>query len=60
VAAPVPFAPKTRVAHKEWGRGVVEANDSDKITVLFDEPEVGRKTLALALVKERQLLEPVA
>jgi len=53
-----PFPLKTRVIHKEWGKGVVEGYEADKITVLFD--DVGRKTLATALVVERGLLDAVA
>ena len=57
-AAPedVPFAVGTRVAHERWGEGVVQRYDDDAVVVLFD--EVGYKTLALELVRERGLLEP--
>jgi ATP-dependent DNA helicase RecQ len=44
--------------HKEWGKGVVEAYEGGRITVLFD--DAGRKTLALAAVVENSLLEPAA
>jgi ATP-dependent DNA helicase RecQ len=55
-AAPehVPFAVGSRVAHAEWGKGVVQRYDDDALVVLFD--DVGYKTLALAVVVERTLL----
>jgi ATP-dependent DNA helicase RecQ len=55
-AAPddVPFAVGSRVAHGEWGEGVVQRYDDEAVVVLFD--EVGYKTLALAVVVERSLL----
>jgi ATP-dependent DNA helicase RecQ len=52
-----PFAVGARVAHPEWGAGVVQRYDNDRaVVVLFD--EVGYKTLALDVVLERGLLEP--
>jgi ATP-dependent DNA helicase RecQ len=52
-----PFALGARVAHPEWGAGVVQRYDDDHaVVVLFD--EVGYKTLALEVVLERGLLEP--
>ena len=56
VAAPddVPFGVGARVAHGEWGEGVVQRYDDDSVVVLFD--EVGYKMLALAVVLERGLL----
>jgi ATP-dependent DNA helicase RecQ len=54
--ADVPFAVGSRVAHERWGEGVVQRYDDDAVVVLFD--EVGYKTLALELVRERGLLEP--
>jgi len=52
-----PFALGARVAHPEWGEGVVQRYDSDRaVVVLFD--DVGYKTLALEVVLERGLLEP--
>jgi ATP-dependent DNA helicase RecQ len=56
-AAPedVPFAVGTRVAHGHWGEGVVQRYDDDTVVVLFD--EVGYKTLALDVLRERALLE---
>jgi ATP-dependent DNA helicase RecQ len=55
-AAPedVPFPVGARVAHEEWGEGVVQRYDDDTLVVLFD--DVGYKTLALAVVVERSLL----
>ena len=52
-----PFAVGARVAHPEWGEGVVQRYDEDRaVVVLFD--DVGYKTLALEVVLERGLLEP--
>jgi ATP-dependent DNA helicase RecQ len=53
-AGDVPFAVGSRVAHGEWGEGVVQRYDGDAVVVLFD--DVGYKTLALAVVLERSLL----
>jgi ATP-dependent DNA helicase RecQ len=50
-----PFPVGARVAHHEWGAGVVQRYDGDHMVVLFD--EVGYKTLGVALVEERRLLE---
>jgi ATP-dependent DNA helicase RecQ len=52
----VPFAVGSRVAHGQWGEGVVQRYDDDAVVVLFD--EVGYKTLALAVIRDRGLLEP--
>ena len=52
----VPFAVGARVAHGQWGEGVVQRYDDDAVVVLFD--EVGYKTLALEVVRSRGLLEP--
>jgi ATP-dependent DNA helicase RecQ len=50
-----PFAVGARVAHPEWGEGVVQRYDGDRaVVVLFD--DVGYKTLALGVVIERRLL----
>jgi ATP-dependent DNA helicase RecQ len=54
-AEDVPFAVGARVAHEQWGEGVVQRYDDDAIVVLFD--DVGYKTLALGVVRERGLLE---
>jgi ATP-dependent DNA helicase RecQ len=55
-AAPddVPFDVGARVAHEQWGEGVVQRYDDDALVVLFD--DVGYKTLALDVVVARQLL----
>jgi ATP-dependent DNA helicase RecQ len=50
-----PFAVGARVAHAQWGEGVVQRYDDDAVVVLFD--EVGYKSLALAVVRERGLLD---
>ena len=55
---PRPFALNTRVSHGAWGEGLVQRYEGDKMVVLFD--EVGYKTLAVSLVEEGGLLEPVA
>jgi ATP-dependent DNA helicase RecQ len=52
----VPFAVGSRVAHGQWGEGVVQRYDDDAVVVLFD--EVGYKTLALEVIRDRGLLEP--
>jgi ATP-dependent DNA helicase RecQ len=54
VPADVPFTVGSRVAHAQWGSGVVQRYDDDAVVVLFD--EVGYKTLALDVVRERELL----
>jgi ATP-dependent DNA helicase RecQ len=52
-----PFPLGVRVAHPEWGEGVVQRYEHDRaVVVLFD--DVGYKTLALDVVRERGLLEP--
>ncbi len=50
-----PFPINSRVVHEEWGEGLVQRYEGDKIVILFD--EVGYKTLAVELVKERDLLD---
>jgi ATP-dependent DNA helicase RecQ len=52
----VPFAVGSRVAHGSWGEGVVQRYDDEAVVVLFD--EVGYKTLALDVIRDRGLLEP--
>ncbi|HWG55545.1 MAG TPA: ATP-dependent DNA helicase RecQ [Gaiellaceae bacterium] len=54
----VPFALGASVEHAEWGRGVVQRYEADKMTVLFD--EVGYKTLATELVVESGLLRSLS
>jgi ATP-dependent DNA helicase RecQ len=51
-----PFDVGARVAHAQWGEGVVQRYDDAAVVVLFD--EVGYKTLALDVLLERGLLEP--
>jgi ATP-dependent DNA helicase RecQ len=50
----VPFPVGARVAHEQWGEGVVQRYDDDAMVVLFD--EAGYKTLALEVVRARPLL----
>ena len=50
----LPFAVGARVAHAQWGEGMVQRYDDDAVVVLFD--DVGYKTLAIDLVVERRLL----
>jgi ATP-dependent DNA helicase RecQ len=52
----VPFPVGERVKHATWGSGVIQRYDDEAVVVLFD--EAGYKTLALALVVERGLLQP--
>lgn len=52
-----PFAVGVGVRHEGWGEGIVERVTRDSVTVLFE--SVGFKTLDLALVRERGLLEPL-
>jgi ATP-dependent DNA helicase RecQ len=51
-----PFAVGDRVKHAEWGGGSVGQVEDGQVTVVFD--TVGYKTLGLAIVAERGLLEP--
>ncbi len=44
-----------RVAHREWGEGVVQRCEGDKMVVLFD--GVGYKTLSVAFVTTNGLFE---
>jgi len=53
----VPFAVQSTVRHAEFGLGTVTDVEEDRITVLFEDE--GYRTLALALVEERGLLEVV-
>jgi len=53
----MPFALNSRVAHKTWGEGLVLRYEDEKMVVIFD--EVGYKTLAVDIVIEKGLLEPV-
>ncbi|GLY33023.1 RecQ family ATP-dependent DNA helicase [Kineosporia sp. NBRC 101731] len=47
-AGAVRFDTNDRVRHREWGPGVVMRDESDRITVLFE--QVGYRTLALAVI----------
>ena len=49
-----PFEVGAGVTHADWGEGVVQRYDDDAMVVLFD--DVGYKTLALEVVRERALL----
>jgi ATP-dependent DNA helicase RecQ len=49
-----PYAVGARVAHEEWGEGVVQRYDGDHMVLLFE--SVGYKTLSVELVAERDLL----
>jgi ATP-dependent DNA helicase RecQ len=49
-----PFPLKSRVVHKEWGKGLVRAYEGDSITVLFD--DIGEKSLNLEFVLQHELL----
>jgi len=51
------FPVSSAVRHTAWGDGVVVSSDADEVTVLFE--EVGYKTLAVGVVRERGLLEAV-
>ena len=53
-----PFEVGARVAHAEWGGGMVHGLDDGRVTVLFD--AVGYRTVALELLEERGLLRPEA
>lgn len=52
------FPLNSRVGHETWGEGLVVRYEGEKIVVLFD--TVGHKTLAMELVTEQGLLEPIA
>jgi ATP-dependent DNA helicase RecQ len=58
-AARVPFPVDGLVRHEAWGEGrVLRYQDGgDKVVVLFD--QAGYKTLSVATVLERELLESV-
>jgi ATP-dependent DNA helicase RecQ len=51
------LSPGVRVRHATWGEGDVELVDGEHVVVLFD--DVGYKTLAREIVRERGLLVPV-
>jgi hypothetical protein len=50
-----PFPVNTRVSHKNWGGGLVQEYDGDRVEILFD--HVGRKLLSVRTVLELGLLE---
>jgi ATP-dependent DNA helicase RecQ len=56
-AASMPFPISSQVRHAEWGEGVVQRYEDDKVVVLFD--EIGYRTLSVPLVTERGLLRAV-
>jgi len=49
-----PFPVGAGVTHEDWGPGVVQRYDGDRMTVLFE--SAGYKTLSVELVVERDLL----
>ena len=53
-----PFEVGARVMHGTWGEATVQRYENGKIVLLFD--TVGYKSLDVALVAERSLLEPAA
>ncbi|HEY0715990.1 MAG TPA: RecQ family ATP-dependent DNA helicase [Streptosporangiaceae bacterium] len=52
-----PFGAGLRVEHHEWGRGVVLADEGDRLTVYFD--EAGYRELLTSAVLEHHLLTHV-
>jgi ATP-dependent DNA helicase RecQ len=50
----MPFPISSRVRHAEWGEGVVQRYEDDKVVVLFD--QIGYRSLLVPLVQERDLL----
>jgi ATP-dependent DNA helicase RecQ len=50
-----PFAVGTSVRHADWGKGVVQRYDGDRVVILFE--AVGYRTLSVELVTERGLLD---
>ncbi len=51
------WPPESAVEHAQWGHGTVMSTEDDRVTVFFE--SAGYKTLALADVEERHLLERV-
>jgi ATP-dependent DNA helicase RecQ len=43
------------VRHADWGEGVVQRYDGDRVVILFE--AVGYRTLSVELVTERGLLD---
>lgn len=59
VAVPlVPFRSGDTVNHRKWGEGLVQTLEENTVTIHF--PDVGYKTLALDMVIQSGLLQPVA
>lgn len=52
-----PFPPDTRVAHVEWGEGIVMSVEDDRLTVFFENE--GYRVLAKEAVEERELLRRI-
>jgi len=52
-----PYRRNDAVEHAQWGRGLVMSVEQDRLTVLFD--DLGYKTLALAAVRDHELLTPL-
>jgi ATP-dependent DNA helicase RecQ len=50
-----PFPSKTRVVHKQWGKGVVMGYEGDHITIMFD--ELGEKVLSAEFALSHELLD---
>jgi ATP-dependent DNA helicase RecQ len=50
-----PFDVGARVRHADWGEGVVQRYDGDRVVILFE--AVGYRTLSVELVTERGLLD---
>src|SRR4051794_32387670 len=50
-----PFDVGAAVTHADWGHGVVQRYDGDRVVILFD--SVGYRTLSVELVTERGLLD---
>jgi ATP-dependent DNA helicase RecQ len=57
VIEPGEFSPGERVAHHDWGQGVVLESEADRLIVLFD--EYGYHELSAAVVSSRHLLTPL-
>ncbi len=53
-----PFDVGAGVTHRDWGDGVVQRYDGDRVVILFE--AVGYRTLSVELVTERGLLDTTA
>ncbi len=49
--------PGARINHKSWGMGTVIEQYKEKITVVFDNPMIGRKVLLAQLAPIERVLE---